>query len=313
MKKILIILTVVTATFQLAAQDESVYNHYLINKTLVNPAFAGALDQHQVFLNMRSQWVNFPGAPKTYSVSYNGPVLDKIGIGALIMSENIASINKIRAQLAYAYHYKTRNLKLGMGFSTEIHRTSLSNDVLRSGLIDKNPDNLLNDAISGRTYFDATVGIQGLVNDRFMFSIALPTLIRARLNGIGVDTSTSNIQKSTFLRQVNIMGGYKIKTNDVTLEPSIMLRKSYNAPLLIDFNLMASLLDDKIKGGITFRPSYALAFSIGTRISKMLLFYSYEVSTQKFQQYSSGTHEITLGFDFEAKIESKSPRGRKQK
>ncbi len=310
MKKLIIFLSIICSS-TLFSQDESVFTQYITNRTLVNPAFAGALDQHQVFLNMRTQWVGFEGAPKTYSLSYNGPIADKIGIGAMIFSENIALYSKLRAQLAYAYHYKTRNLKMGLGFSTEVHRTKLSSSYLSNPkLLD---DNLLRDATDGRTYFDATLGAQALINDQIILGLSLPTLLRARLNG-GANTSSSvDSAKATFLRQVNFLAGYRMKMQDLTLEPSLMVRKSYNAPLLVDFNMKASFLEDRIIGGITYRPSFALAFMIGTRISQMQLLYTYEVSTQKFQQYSGGTHEITLGFDFDAKKDTKSPRGRKVK
>jgi type IX secretion system PorP/SprF family membrane protein len=311
MKKLIIFIVIVCSSLSVIAQDESVFTQYIINKTLVNPAFAGSLNQHQLFLNMRNQWAGFPGAPKTYSLSYNGPIADKIGLGAMVFSENIAGYSKLRAQLAYAYHYKTRNLKIGLGFSTEVHRTKLSSEYILNQNINPS-DPLLKDAADGRTYFDATVGAQGLINDQIIVGIALPTLIRARLNGVGQDTSFKDAP-STFLRQINLIGGYRMKMQDLTLEPSLMIRKSYNAPLLVDFNLKASFLEDRILGGIMYRPSYAIAFMIGTKISQMQLLYTYEVSTQKFQGYSGGTHEITLGFDFEAKSESKSPRGRKAK
>jgi type IX secretion system PorP/SprF family membrane protein len=312
MKKLIILIIIVYSSLSVIAQDESVFTQYIINKTLVNPAFSGALNQHQVFLNVRNQWAGFPGAPKTYSLSYNGPIADKIGLGAMIFSENIAGYSKLRAQLSYAYHYKTRNLKMGLGFSTEVHRTKLSTDYLLTPLTITSSDPLLKDAADGKTYFDATVGAQALINDQIILGIALPTLIRARLNGVGQDTS-QKLAASTFLGQINLIGGYRMKMQDLTLEPSLMIRKSYNAPLLVDFNLKASFLEDRILGGIMYRPSYAIAFMIGTKISQMQLLYTYEVSTQKFQGYSGGTHEITLGFDFEAKTESKSPRGRKAK
>jgi hypothetical protein len=36
--------------------------------------------------------------------------------------------------------------------------------------------------------------------------------------------------------------------------------------------------------------------------------YAFDITTSKIRNYSSGTHEIMLGFDFGKEIEKKSPR-----
>jgi hypothetical protein len=49
---------------------------------------------------------------------------------------------------------------------------------------------------------------------------------------------------------------------------------------------------------------------LGTQYSTLQIYYSYDIYFGDFQDYNSGTHEITLGIDIERK-EGKFDRARK--
>ena len=76
MKKI--ILLVISLSFfglKIYAQEQSAFTHYQINPVIINPAAAGFSDDQRIFLHARNQWTGFPGAPKTYALSYDGPII----------------------------------------------------------------------------------------------------------------------------------------------------------------------------------------------------------------------------------------------
>ena len=101
------------------AQDEMIYNHYIINPVLVNPAATGANGGQNFFLHYKNQWTGFPGAPSTVAINYNGAVGQKMGLGAYLSNDNIAYQNSLRALLSYSFRFKINDFKAALGLSTE--------------------------------------------------------------------------------------------------------------------------------------------------------------------------------------------------
>lgn len=291
------------------AQDEGIFHHYLVNPSLVNPAFTGLSGKQQVFAHTRSQWSNFPGSPTTYALTYNGIVADKVGIGAMILNENLAALNRVRGQLSYAYHYSSNNYKLALGFSTEFHRSRITEEALLNPYVNRT-DFLVQDAMQGITYFDASIGAAFVWNDRLTVALSSPNLVRARL-GI-ISTISDTVQRpSTFFRQFILMSSYRFKLeNGLTFEPSLLVRKPYLAPLEADFNARVAFLNEQFQAGVTYRPgtSGAIALLAGFKQSGFQINYSYTVSTAQFNTYTRSGHELSLGFEI-AKQEKTKVKG----
>ena len=283
------------------AQEQSAFTHYHINPVLINPAVAGINGDHEVFLHARSQWAGFPGAPKTYALSYNGPFGKTFGLGATIYSENIASINQFRAAINYSFRYELDKLKVGFGFSTEFSQMRLDNGILTDPKYNTG-DIKVEDGIDGINSFDATLGFQGIYNDQTFFGIAFPNIIMARLDGD--PGGNSNDQEGYYLFNM----GHRFKSNEYgfTLEPSILLRRSRNVPFQADVNLKGYFLEDKLIGGLSYRGGArgALGILVGTKFPNFGFHYSFDVSFQKFQQYSNGAHEITLSVTLPKRVET---------
>lgn len=180
MKNIFIFCLVLFFGINLCAQEEAIFSHYTINPTLINPSTVGMdQDNHQIFLNLRSSWAGFPGSPKTYSINYNGPIGNMLGIGAMLYSENVAALTRYRAQLSYSIKFESGDYKFGAGLSTELHRARLSNDAINDSpeLFDVG-DNLLMEAIDGISEFDAGLGFYTRYQDQLFFGISFPNLVK---------------------------------------------------------------------------------------------------------------------------------------
>lgn len=298
MKKI--ILFVISLSFislTAFAQEQSAFTHYHINPALINPAAAGLSGNHQVFLHARNQWSGFPGAPKTYALSYDGPFGKTFGLGATIYSENISHISQFRAAINYAFRYELDKLKIGFGFSTEFSQMKLDNGVLTDDDYAGDP----NIAIDGVNQFDASLGFYGMYNEQTFFGIAFPNIIMARLDG---STASSNDEPEGYYL-FNLGHRFKSEEYGFTLEPSILLRRSRNVPFQADINLKGYFLEDKLIGGLSYRGGSrgALGILVGSKFTNFTFHYGFDVSFQKFQQYSSGAHEITLSFTIPKRAE----------
>ncbi len=321
MKKALYILAIIVGCFtahRATAQDEGIFHHYLVNPTLFNPAFAGLAGKHQVFAHTRSQWSGFPGAPTTYALTYNGIVADKVGLGAMLLNENLAALNRVRGQLSYAYHYTSKQYQLGLGFSTEFHRSRITEEALLNPYVNR-ADFLVQDAMQGITYFDASIGAAFVWDNKLTVALSSPNLVRARLGIISTISDTVK-RPSTFFRQFILMSSYRFKLeNGVTFEPSLLVRKPYLAPLEADFNARVAFLNDQFQAGVTYRPgtSGAVALLAGFRQGGFQINYSYTVSTAQFNTYTRSGHELSLGFEIvkpkETKVKGNPTKTKKKK
>jgi type IX secretion system PorP/SprF family membrane protein len=301
MKKIIFTLLMGFAYLFADAQEQAIYSQYQLFPVLVNPGATGFENKHQFLLNTRKAWTGFPGAPSTYTLMYNGPVGEKLALGAGIFSDKIGAMNTMRLQLNYAFRFKIQAMQIGLGLSTEFINTSLSNSLLDNPIIDTN-DKMLEDAADGKKIFDASVGIHGLYDKRFFIGLSLPNAIRARLD---VAPTVEEEGGSLFQFYIYQMGYIlDLKEHNLKLIPSLSLRKVRDVPYQIDFNVQGRFLEEKLIAGLTFRPSAggAASFLIGTKYKQLQMCYSYDVGFTKFQSYSAGSHELSFSFAFDPKI-----------
>lgn len=297
MKKIAILIFAAFTTIAVKAQDELIFRQYIVNPALINPAASGFNDNHNISLHYKNEWSGFAGAPRTMALNYNGALGSKIGLGGFISNENAANLNRFRGLLAYAFRFKMNDFKGSLGVSTEFKRYSLSNEVLDNGLY-KPGDPIAEAAINGESYFDATMGFYGVYMNKYIFSLAMPNLIQARLTSIANQNTTRG-----GLRYFNAMIGVRQVAGPVTIEPSLLLQKMLDAPFRVDANLKASFLQDRVMGAVSYRAGTGggLGVMVGTKLNGVTFAYTYDYGMQRFQQYSGGAHEIMIGLSFKGK------------
>jgi type IX secretion system PorP/SprF family membrane protein len=310
---LLVIFFLVAVATKMMAQDEATFNHYIVNPVLVNPAFTGNGDKYYLFGHYRTQWTGFANAPQSYALSINGPLAEKVGIGAMILNENFGLTNRLRGQLSYAYHYKNekKGFQAGFGFSTEFQSERLNNAVLTNGFYEQG-DRLVEANLKNVSIFDAAVGAYVVLNNKITIHAASPNLIRARVGQIDDTTPKEN----TFLRQFILGSTYKSVLSDkLTIEPSIQLRRVYKAPFEVEMNLMARFMQERFSVGTYFRPgnSGAMGLTMGIKESFFQLYYTYNASIAEFKTYSQQAHEITLGIALNKPSKDSSPTTKKKK
>lgn len=300
MKNILTIIALALGLNFASAQEEAIFTHYHINPILINSGAAGFSGLHHLQMNLKNQWTGFPGAPATYAVNYNGPMTKRLGIGLNVLSEEIAQISRVKGGINYAFRFRTsEKVKLAIGFSTEFEQFALAQSIYDQ----PNPlyevgDNVVEAAIDGLTFFDADLGLFGTYKEDTYFGISFPSLIRSKLNDIETAEDDGNAFTEFYIATV----GHKFdfEDYDFNIRPSVMIRKMEDIPFQIDFNVLGGFVGDKLQAGVSYRSGVggAMGLLLGTQVNPFSVYYSYDVSFQGFQQYSNGTHEITLSFDF---------------
>jgi type IX secretion system PorP/SprF family membrane protein len=307
MKKVLLSLCLTLSGLALLAQDEAIYNHYNLAPILVNPAAAGFEEVHTIQLNARGQWLGFPDAPKNFGAQYHGPLGKTFGFGIAAMGESIAEISRIRARLNAGFRFKLQeNVKLAIGFSTEVSQLSVNNGVL-NGAYYESGDNIIEDAVNGRQLFDASLAGYIKFYENTYIGLTFTNLIAQRLRNIGSPTDNSGGLFDHYI----LMAGHRFELSDkgFSLEPSVMLRSVMDSPFNVDINLKAGILDDKLVAGLSYRSLKTIGVLAGTELNdKIKFYYTFDLSMQDLQSYSTGSHEISLILGFKGAENSKRNR-----
>jgi type IX secretion system PorP/SprF family membrane protein len=308
MKKI--IFTLAFGLFAMAAfaQEQAVYSQYQAFPVLINPGCTGFDNQHQFLANFRSTWTSFPEKPSTYTLMYNGPVGDKLALGGGLFSDNAGRMSTTKLQLNYAFRFKVKKVRVGIGLSTEFLNQRADAALLNDNLVERN-DDVLEGRVDGRNVFDATVGAFAMHDNKLFFGLSLPSTVRTRLDDVPVDgAQPDGSSKSGIFKHYIFQMGYKfdMKDQNFMLIPSITMRKVRDTPYQIDLNVQGRFLEEKLIAGLTFRPgnSGAAVCMLGTKVSQFQFFYSYDLSLSNFQRYTGGSHELSVAYSFDRKAKA---------
>lgn len=282
---------------QAHAQDESIQSHYILNPIMVNTGATGFYDEHRVRFNFKNHWSGFEGAPSNYMLSYNGRVSDHDGIGIVLNSESYNAINRNRAKLSYGYNFRINDVDLGLGLGVDYQQESLKSSAYNNGQIDSG-DPIINELADGAKYLGADFGVYGAYKDKWTFGLGIPNLFRSRLDDTVVPDS---LNASTLFKYFSLQVGYMFHSENsgVTVNPSVMYRKSFRYTNEFDLNLLVTFLEGDLITGVSYTLGgrEKLAAMLGGRFNNFSLVYSYDITFRDFHKYNGGSHELTLGID----------------
>ena len=309
MKKLIIVALFLSGISSLKAQQDILVSHYMFNHLLLNPAYAGSKDYMMATLLYRKQWSGWKGAPESQVASLHGPLgLTNFGWGLQVNHDKIGVTDKTEAFLNASYHLPlTTRLKVSVGLRGGGSFYSYKN----SDLVywDEGDPAFNGDKVSK---FLPNVGWGTFLYSRkFYFGISTPTIISYDpLDNLSVNLNDSGKTIPHQVRHYYATTGYAIELNpDVVLKPSILVKHTPNAPVEYDFNLNV-LLGKLIWIGGSYRTGDSFVGLFEIQLGKQLhLGYSYDFTFTDVKDYSSGSHEIMIGYDFGKNlIKVKTPR-----
>lgn len=272
--------------------ERYIYTQHYIYPTLINPGATAINGFHQVFVNYRNNWASFPGSPKTFTMGFGGPVADRLGLGAQLMSDNYGALNTTKGQLAFSYTVPMETNSIGFGLTTEYIKHSLSggefNDMVNLS------DPIIIDRLDGAEFFDASFGIYGLYQSKISYGLVFPSLISSR---ISEDLNTGTDREIGYIFHLGYL--YRANSGDITIEPSMFIKSLMNVPTHVDLNVKMTFLEERLTGGVSYTlgADKRFGFLVGTKVDALNLYYSYNISSSEFQNYNNGSHEITVGYD----------------
>lgn len=303
MKRSLLFTVLILSTLSAFGQQDPQYSGYMFNPFAVNPAYAGTRNSFSAVLLHRSQWVGIQDAPTTQSFAVHAPVNKyKLAWGINMFRDALGPTQNIMAGGTVGYHLKLGESTLAFALRAGIYNSNLN----RNQLNFQDPGDQFN--IGGqvsttvptfdfgmyyyKTKFYAGLNINHMNNTRFDYA----------------DYSNDNL----FLRtHVFLTGGYvfEFKSRKVMFKPSFLLKITENSPPSLDLNFNF-LFFKKLWAGLSFRSQNSIVAILDFNITDYLrLGYAYDYNYTAIGSYSTGSHEIFIGFDFNLKKQkADSPR-----
>jgi len=308
MKRIITLLLVLSGLEMAYGQQDVLVSQYMFNPLLLNPAYSGSKDYMMATLLYRKQWVDFKGAPESQVASLHGPLgLTNFGWGGIVSHDKIGVTNRTDVYANAAYHLPVgKKVKLGVGLRAGGGFFSYKN----SDLVYWDPDD---PAFSGDkvSRFLPNIGAGALLySDKFYLGLSVPNVIAYDSSkSLSVDVRSGKVVPHEVRHYYATVGAAFELNPDVVMRPSVLVKYVDNAPVEADFNLNFLLMQTLWLGG-SYRTGDSFVALIELQLTRQWrLGYAYDFTFTDVKSYSSGSHEIMLGYDFGYDImKMKTPR-----
>lgn len=285
-KSILTLLILISAFFEVSAQDIPLFSQKLTNSFIYNPAMAGHT-HGSLTLSHRKTFNDF--ATNNF-ISFHTPFGDhKYGMGANLFTEKINFVENIYASGAFAYHMDFGNSHvLSLGVSAEYNRIQFDPGKINfeGGELDPFFTNF-----TGDSNMDFSFGVH-YQNRYLKMGVAANRLATSFIKEEGTSV-LSEFYSANVAGLIPIRGGLDI------LEPTFNYRKLSGVSDIWDVGLYYTYNNTLLAGG-AWRAGDILSLTAGIKISKRLLLgYSHEMPNGDFNL--GNTNELTLRLDFSDK------------
>jgi type IX secretion system PorP/SprF family membrane protein len=291
------------------AQQDPMYSQYMWNMLSINPAYAGNRDAMSLTLLARRQWLSVPGAPKTETISLHARTPNqRSGFGINLVHDRISYIGQTWMHLSYSFRIPMKSGTLALGLQGSVNNYTINWS--RAFLIDATDNVPLN---YGQNLWLPNAGTGIFYSTKkFYAGVSIPHLLINSLdqNQPGIYLLQASANKAVLKRHVFAATGLAIPLSDnVIMKPSTMLKMVEAAPAELDLNL-EFLFKEKLWLGGSWRTGDGIVGMIQYQILPTLRAgYSYDYPFTRLGAFTTGSHEILIGWDIPFSKESAvSPR-----
>lgn len=292
MRKIFYILILISASAH--GQLDAIYSQYTFNQFAINPAYAGSRDAINVNVIGRSQWFGLPGAPQTQTLGVHSPSSRfNLAWGMNISHDQYGPYNNFIGQGTIAYRLKLERANLHFGLRGGAYNLLLDHAKLKFREAD--------DALDNQTRYSSIIpnvdfGLY-YYSEKLYAGISVNHLTASKFQFDGLDNELYRLK-----HQFYFMAGYVFTLNDnVLLKPTTLLKYAPTTTFNADINANF-MFYEKFWLGFGTRNLSSVNFLVDFYVTDYLrIGYSYDLTLNKLQKFSNGSHEILIGFDFNVK------------
>ncbi len=297
-KSIILLLIPVTLSGQLTP----VTNQYVLNPLTINPAYAGSRGALNIAAFYRRQWIGIDKAPETMTLAMDVPLVSsKLGLGMIIANDKIGVTKETQFSSTYAYKIETRNGNLSLGLGAGVLTTNTAWSDLN--VLDPGDESYLADT---RVYA-VPVFTFGVYYSRksYFAGISIPKLLGYRFDH-NRNKYTMNFDPGQYYYL--LYTGYVFNVGQrLKFFPSTLVTYYLGENLLYDLNAHF-ILFDRIWFGATYRNNRSVGGLLQIALNNQFrVAYTYDFDFGKLSNYSNGSHEIMLRYEFSFKVKVVNP------
>lgn len=304
MKKLIPIVLLLALTQLVKAQQELMISQYMFNGLVLNPAYAGTHSYWSSSVLHRSQWVKFDKAPTTQTFCIDGPIANnKLGLGLTASNDQLGVTRQQEFALNAAYKLALAKgyLSAGLRLAGANYSANLSDVVVWD-----TDDAVFANNISNEMAFKGGFGLY--YYERLWFAgLSIPTLFSSDKNILPENSTINRFFENHYYFHTGLV---KEVSPVLAIKPSMLVKYQTAAPVQVDVNCNFMFFQ-KFWLGMGWRSGDALVAMAEWNISPQLrLGYAYDYTLSAINNYSNGSHEVMLGFDFgrDVALKTRSPR-----
>jgi type IX secretion system PorP/SprF family membrane protein len=308
MKKLIVSLVLMAVTSGYSQElNLPVFTQYLAdNPFVLSPAYAGIGDNLRIRINGLTQWVGIKDAPQNQSAYADFRILDRSGVGISVYNDKNGYTRQTGAKVSFAHHiildyYSKQYLSFGLSYNFNSFRidvdefdTDVEHPILDPSITDNR--------YTSNNNFDISALYR---NKNFYLSFNANNVLKKNVDKFrGVEPD--------LLSNYQVYTGYTFRDGEnsrIEYEPSVYFQYfASDKRSSTDFNFKYrryNRYEDYYWIGVSYRmlnDQFAKPLSVGPMAgfmkSKFYFGYSYQIMFNDLGAYNSGTHVVTIGFDF---------------
>ncbi|KAF2336505.1 type IX secretion system membrane protein PorP/SprF [Flavobacterium daemonense] len=308
MKKFILSLVLMAVTTSYSQElNLPVFTQYLAdNPFVLSPAYAGIGDNLRIRANGLTQWVGIKDAPENQSLYADFRVLDRSGVGISLYNDRNGYTRQTGAKVSFAHHlildyYSKQYLSFGLSYNFNSFRIDIDefNNTIEHPILDPS---VTDNRYTANNNFDISALYR---NKNFYLSFNANNVLKKNVDKYrGVEPN--------LLSNYQVYTGYVFtdaENRRVEYEPSVYFQYfASDKRSTTDFNFKYrhyNRYEDYYWIGVSYRflnDQFPKPLSVGPMAgfmkSRFYFGYSYQVMFNDLGNYNTGTHVVTIGFDF---------------
>jgi len=271
------------------------FQDYHFNRYSISPAYAGFTGSAKGIVSYSKAWIGFPGSPQDVSLNIDASILKNMGLGFALNNEITGIFQNTTITPAYAYRLAiSKGNLISFGLQAQIYMQTVN--ASSSKLTTNDPAVNLNRNASAVSIVPGFAMVYQYNKLETGLAVA---------NFIMNDLKLNDNVHYNLVRQLQLHASYSIDVlQGISFEPAAFLINQENKSWLYNISGCLDFMD-AIWTGISFHDGSNWGVILGGRpYEHLVLHYSYQYSTSSVFRYSSGSHEISLGYILENKKQS---------
>ncbi len=283
---------------QLSAQNDLIVSQYIHNRFAVNPALAGSREVLSVFGSYRMQWTGITGQPKSILLTGHTSLKnEQIVVGLGLYNQTIRQSQNSGLQATVGYRVRATE-KTWFGMALQPGASLRSSDWSRIATTQAGDESFSEKMSSIAPLLGFGLSWYG---DKFFLGASVVSLF------VSDDFDQRDAKFDPEHAAYIATAGYLFSGETFSVQPSVLA--SYQTDNLHVDGTLSVIVSDFIWIDAGYRTNKEITAGLAVQaLPQLRIAYNYDYQIGDLKGYSSGSHEISLQYDFAYKTKNVGPK-----